>query len=59
MTRMARVVAPGLPHHVTPRGNRRMKTFFEEGEYGLYLRLMAQSVEEEDRNSDRISGCTG
>jgi hypothetical protein len=28
MARMARVVAPGLPHHITQRGNRRQATFF-------------------------------
>jgi len=28
MARIARVVAPGLPHHVTQRGNRRQQTFF-------------------------------
>jgi hypothetical protein len=28
MARVARVVAPGLPHHVTQRGNRRQRVFF-------------------------------
>jgi putative transposase len=28
MARMARVVVPGLPHHVTQRGNRREPVFF-------------------------------
>ena len=30
MTRIARVVVPGLPHHVTQRGNRRERVFFED-----------------------------
>ncbi|MFZ5626936.1 MAG: transposase, partial [Bacillota bacterium] len=30
MARIARVVAPGVPHHVTQRGNRRQQTFFCE-----------------------------
>ncbi len=30
MARLARVVAPGLPHHVTQRGNRREPVFFGE-----------------------------
>ena len=30
MARMARVVAPGLPHHVTRRGNRRQEVFFND-----------------------------
>lgn len=28
MARIARAVAPGIPHHVTERGNRRQATFF-------------------------------
>ncbi|PIQ46808.1 MAG: transposase, partial [Deltaproteobacteria bacterium CG12_big_fil_rev_8_21_14_0_65_43_10] len=27
MARIARVVIPGIPHHITQRGNRRMQTF--------------------------------
>ena len=42
MARLARVVAPGLPHHVTQRGNRRQKTFFSPGDYRLYRHLMAE-----------------
>jgi len=42
MARMARVVAPGLPHHITQRGNRRMETFFAEADYREYLYLMAE-----------------
>ncbi len=30
MVRLARVVIPGVPHHVTQRGNRRQQTFFCE-----------------------------
>ncbi len=43
MARLARVVVPGLPHHVTQRGNRRERTFFEEGDYALYRDLLADS----------------
>ena len=42
MARLARVVAPGLPHHVTQRGNRRQQTFFCDEDYESYLQLMAQ-----------------
>ena len=28
MARIARFVVPGLPHHVTQRGNRRQRVFF-------------------------------
>lgn len=33
MRRITRIIAPGLPHHVTQRGNRRMKTFFCDEDY--------------------------
>jgi len=42
MARLARVVAPGLPHHVTQRGNRRQDTFFKDDDYVVYLDLMAE-----------------
>ena len=45
MARLPRVVIPGIPHHVTQRGNRRERTFFEAGDYALYLDLLAQSAE--------------
>jgi len=37
MPRTARVVFPGLPHHVTQRGNRRNRVFFSDGDYLIYL----------------------
>ena len=42
MSRIARVVAPGYPHHVTQRGNRRQETFFCDDDYRLYMQLMAE-----------------
>jgi putative transposase len=36
MARLARVVIPGLPHHITQRGNRRQQTFFNESDYAAY-----------------------
>ncbi len=36
LARLAGLVVPGLPHHVTQRGNRRGQTFFEDGDYKLY-----------------------
>ncbi len=41
MARIARVVVPGLPHHVTQRGNRRQQTFFGDDDYAAYLELIA------------------
>jgi len=43
MARIARVVAPGVPHHVTQRGNRRQPVFFSDADYQLYLGLMSES----------------
>lgn len=45
MARLPRLVLPGIPHHITQRGNRREKTFFEDGDYALYLDLLAQGCE--------------
>jgi REP element-mobilizing transposase RayT len=30
MARLARVILPGYPHHITQRGNRRQDVFFKE-----------------------------
>lgn len=42
MARIARVIAPGHPHHIVQRGNRRQPTFFKDEDYELYIELMAQ-----------------
>lgn len=39
---MARVVVPGLPHHVTQRGNNRQDVFFTDGDRRLYLTLLGE-----------------
>jgi hypothetical protein len=44
MARLPRLVLPGIPHHITQRGNRRERTLFEEGDYALYLDLLAQAA---------------
>ena len=40
MARMPRLVVPDYPHHITQRGNRRMKTFFSEDDYQHYINLL-------------------
>ena len=40
MPRIGRLVVPGIPHHVTQRGNRRQPTFFSDQDYALYLKLL-------------------
>lgn len=42
MARIARIIAAGIPHHVTQRGNRRMTTFFRDEDYQEYIGLMAE-----------------
>jgi putative transposase len=46
MARLARVVVPGHPHHVTQRGNGRARTFFGDGDYALYRDLLAAHCRE-------------
>jgi len=42
MARMARLVIPSVPHHVTQRGNGRAPTFFGDDDYALYRSLLSE-----------------
>jgi len=42
MPRSARIIYPGVPHHITPRGNRRHPVFFSDEDKSLYLRLLSK-----------------
>ncbi len=44
MARLARAVFPGLPHHVTQRGNGRAQVFFSDDDYLAYRELMAEQA---------------
>lgn len=44
MARLARLVLPDVPYHVTQRGNRRQQTFFEDGDFALYRDLLAEGA---------------
>lgn len=44
MVRLARIVIPGLPHHVTQRGNRRETVFFNDADYEAYLDMLRNAV---------------
>ena len=46
MARLARVVVPGIPHHVTQRGNRGLETFLREEDYATYRGLLAERTRE-------------
>ena len=45
MPRLARVVIPGCPHHLTQRGNRREDVFFVAADRQRYLDLLAEYAE--------------
>jgi putative transposase len=40
MPRIARVVIPGCPHHVTQRGNHRQRVFYADSDHEVYFRLL-------------------
>jgi putative transposase len=44
MARLPRVVIPGVAHHVTQRGNRRLPVFFSDADRREYLRLLAAAA---------------
>ena len=44
MARLARVVIPGLPHHVIQRGNHRKPVFFNDGDYAADLDLISKAA---------------
>ena len=41
MARIARVVVPDHPHHITQRGSRRQQTFFARQDYQLYIDILS------------------
>jgi putative transposase len=53
MPRLARIVVPGLPHHITQRGNNRQDVFFAEEDRRRYLAILA---EQSERFGLRIGG---
>ncbi|MFM2126412.1 MAG: hypothetical protein RL328_2863 [Acidobacteriota bacterium] len=42
MSRIARIVLPGIPGHVTQRGNGRQRVFFDDGDRQLYVDLLRE-----------------
>ena len=48
MSRRSRMTIPGVPHHVTQRGNRRERIFLEPGDEALYLDLMSEQLRRRD-----------
>lgn len=46
MSRIARLVLPGYPHHVTQRGNYQQQVFKSDSDYGFYLGLINKYAKE-------------
>jgi len=44
MSLLARTVVPGVPHHVTQRGNHRQPVFFGDDDYSFYRDLIAAAA---------------
>ena len=45
MPRQARIVAPGLPHHVYMRGNNRRRLFGRPTDYRRYIDCLARGLD--------------
>ena len=45
MTRIARIVVPRTPHHITQRGNNRQDVFFTAADYCAYLDILCEQGE--------------
>lgn len=46
MPRLARIAIPGVPHHVTQRGNNRQDVFFADEDRSFYLEWVAKYARE-------------
>ena len=47
MPREARIVIPGVPHHITHRGNNKQEVFFDDEDREGYLRLLGRYCRED------------
>ncbi len=43
-SRLARMAFPGVPHHVTQRGNQREDIVFEDGDHEICRDLLAEQA---------------
>lgn len=46
MSRIARLVIPNLPHHITQHGNGRRKVFYDDADYLTFRELLAASCKQ-------------
>jgi len=42
MPRLARIIIPGIPHHITQRGNNKQDVFFVDDDWIVFLRLLRE-----------------
>ena len=60
MARIAQLVLPGNPHHVTQLSNRRQRVFFKDVVYAHHLKLIAQCcVNAKTEPNVRLTGSEG
>ena len=48
MPRAARIIIPGVAHHVTQRGNRQQKIFFSDDDRRAYVEILAAALKRSD-----------
>jgi REP element-mobilizing transposase RayT len=56
MARIARAVAPGIPHHIAQRGNKRQQTFFNDQDYQAYLEVTPTLHKKDEENLTKHYG---
>jgi putative transposase len=48
MPRASRIVVPGVPHHITQRGNRQMPIFFSDNDRQAYIETLTKASAAQD-----------
>ncbi len=59
MARLARIVVPGYPHHITQRDNRRQPTFFCDEIFGDVCLYLLRDLLENKKTAWATSACGG
>ena len=55
MPRAARIIIPGVAHHVTQRGNRQQKIFFNDDDRRAYIQILAAALKRSETRC--LAGC--
>ena len=56
MPRVARIIVPGVPHHVTQRGNNRQEVFFVDDDRMVCLDLLERQAQTFLSKAERMLG---